>query len=109
MGRAVIGFSASAVETPFLAVDLNALERNIETMRRRIIVEGGIGWRPHTKAIKIPALAHRLMQAGAHGVTCAKLDEAELMASAGVRDILIANQVATPSKAARLARLLRHA
>jgi D-serine deaminase-like pyridoxal phosphate-dependent protein len=105
----VIGQPAAALETPFLAVDLDALERNIATMRRRIIVEAGTGWRPHTKAIKVPALAHRLLQAGAHGVTCAKLDEAELMASAGIRDILLANQIASPSKAARLARLLRHA
>lgn len=107
--HSVIGRPARAVETPFLAVDLEALERNIATMRRRILVEGGTGWRPHTKAIKLPALAHRLLQAGAHGVTCAKLDEAEVMAAAGIRDILIANQVASPAKAARLAGLLRHA
>src|SRR5262249_58973493 len=83
--------------------------RNIARMRRVIITEAKVGWRPHTKGIKIPALAHRLLQAGALGVTCAKLGEAEVMAAAGIRDILIANEVVGPSKLARLAHLQRHA
>jgi len=69
----------------------------------------GIGWRPHTKGIKVPALAHRLLQAGARGITCAKLGEAEVMAAAGIRDILIANEVVGPAKIARLVNLPRHA
>ena len=46
--------------------------------------EHGVGWRPHTKAIKIPAIAYKLLAAGAHGVTVAKLSEAEIMAAAGI-------------------------
>jgi D-serine deaminase-like pyridoxal phosphate-dependent protein len=105
----LIGQPATALDTPALLVDLDLLDRNIATMRRVIIDEARIGWRPHTKSIKLPALAHKLLQAGAHGVTCAKLSEAEVMAQAGIRDILIANQVVGASKLARLAGLSRHA
>ena len=52
---------------------------------------------------KIPALAHKLLAAGALGITCAKLGEAEVMAAAGIRDILIANQIVGPQKITRLA------
>jgi len=105
----LIGHPLSSLETPVLLVDLGKLERNIATMRRIIIEEAGIKWRPHTKAIKTPAIAHKLLLAGAHGITCAKLSEAEVMAAAGIRDILIANQVVGPTKIARLVHLLRHA
>ena len=106
---AMIGRPIRDLDTPVLLVDLDKLERNIATMRRVIIQEAGIGWRPHSKAIKTPAIAHMLLRAGAHGVTCAKLGEAEVMAAAGIRDILIANQVVGEQKVARLAHLLRHA
>jgi D-serine deaminase-like pyridoxal phosphate-dependent protein len=105
----MIGRPVRDLETPALLVDLDKLEQNIATMRRVIIQEAGIGWRPHCKAIKTPAIAHMLLRAGAHGVTCAKLGEAEVMAAAGIRDILIANQVVGEQKVARLAHLQRHA
>jgi D-serine deaminase-like pyridoxal phosphate-dependent protein len=50
-----------------------------------------------------------LLAAGAIGVTCGKLGEAEVMAAAGIRDILVANQVVGPYKVARLAAIQRHA
>jgi D-serine deaminase-like pyridoxal phosphate-dependent protein len=103
------GHPVDRLDTPVLLVDLDRLERNIAVMKRTIIDEAGIKWRPHTKAIKTPALAHTLLRAGAHGVTCAKLGEAEVMAQAGIRDILIANQVVGESKLARLAGLCRYA
>src|SRR5205823_10129157 len=65
----------------------------------------GINWRPHTKGLKSPALVERLLAAGASGITCAKTSEAEVMAEAGVRDILIANQVVGAAKIARLLRV----
>jgi D-serine deaminase-like pyridoxal phosphate-dependent protein len=101
------GRPVAELETPVLLVDLDVLERNIARMRRIIITEAGVGWRPHTKGIKVPALAHKLLRAGAIGITCAKLGEAEVMAAAGIDHILIANQVVGPSKLARLARLAR--
>ncbi|MFI5339248.1 MAG: DSD1 family PLP-dependent enzyme [Candidatus Methylomirabilales bacterium] len=105
----MVGHPIRDLDTPVLLVDLDKLDRNIAKMRQVIMAEAGIGWRPHTKAIKTPAIAHKLLQAGAHGVTCAKLSEAEVMAAAGIRDILIANQVVGTAKIARLVRLLRHA
>ena len=105
----MVGKSIKDLDTPALRVDLDLLEQNIATMKRVIIDEAGIQWRPHTKAIKTPALAHKLLRAGAHGITCAKLSEAEVMASAGIRNILIANQVVGASKLARLAGLCHHA
>jgi len=105
----LVGHPVTDFETPVLLVDLDKLEQNIATMKRVIIDQAGIRWRPHTKAIKTPAIAHKLLAAGAHGVTCAKLSEAEVMAQAGIRDILIANQVVGASKLARLAGLSRHA
>jgi len=106
---AMIGRPIRDLDTPALMVDLDKLERNIATMRRVIIQEARIGWRPHCKAIKTPAIAHMLLRAGAHGVTCAKLGEAEVMAAAGIQDILIANQVVGDQKITRLVHLLRHA
>ena len=105
----LIGQARDALDTPVLLVDLDVLESNIQSMARTITQEAGVGWRPHTKGMKSPALAHLLLQAGALGVTCAKLGEAEVMAAAGIRDILVANQVVGPQKVARLAHLRRHA
>ncbi len=105
----MIGQPVTALDTPVLTVDLDAMERNIALMRRVVVEQAGIGWRPHTKAIKVPAIAHMLLAAGAHGVTCAKLAEAEVMAAAGISDILIANQIVTPAKIARLVHLRRRA
>ena len=68
-----------------------------------------VAWRPHAKAFKCPAIAHALRKAGAIGVTVAKVSEAEVMAAAGIDDILIAHLVVGPSKTARLAALQRQA
>jgi D-serine deaminase-like pyridoxal phosphate-dependent protein len=101
----VIGSSKFDLDTPALLLDLDVLDRNIERMAATFRA-AGVGWRPHTKAIKVPALAQRLLQAGALGVTCAKLGEAEVMAAAGIRDILIANQIVGEAKTSRLMRVL---
>jgi D-serine deaminase-like pyridoxal phosphate-dependent protein len=98
----------SVLDTPVLWVDLGAMESNIAYLAD-YFRSAGVSWRPHTKGIKVPAIAHMTIAAGAIGVTCAKLAEAEVMAAAGIRDILIANQVVGPIKVARLANLRRHA
>ncbi len=89
------------LDTPALLVDLDALEHNAQLMARRC-AEAGIAWRPHVKACKSPAMALRLLEAGAVGVTCAKATEALAMARGGVTDILIANEVVSDQKVARL-------
>ena len=76
----MIGHSKWDLDTPALLLDLAAMDRNIERMAATFR-EAGVGWRPHTKAIKIPAIAHKLLRAGALGVTCAKVSEAEVMFS----------------------------
>jgi D-serine deaminase-like pyridoxal phosphate-dependent protein len=103
-----VGLHKSEIDTPFLWVDLERLERNIAQLAG-YCRQAGVAWRPHTKGIKTPALAHKLLAAGAIGVTCAKLGEAEIMAAAGIGDILIANQVVGPHKITRLVNLRPHA
>ena len=56
---AMIGRPIAELETPVLLVDLDAFERNVARMRQVIIGEAGVGWRPHTKGIKTPAIAHK--------------------------------------------------
>jgi D-serine deaminase-like pyridoxal phosphate-dependent protein len=106
--RGLIGQSKSALDTPALLVDLDVMEANIA----RIVATcraHGVAWRPHSKAHKTPEIAQMQIAAGAIGVTCAKLGEAEVMAAAGIRDILIANQIVGPIKIARLVHLADHA
>lgn len=108
MSTGTVGLPKQALDTPALIVDVDALDRNVARMM--VTFRGaGIGWRPHTKGIKTPAIAHRLLAAGALGVTCAKVSEAEVMAAAGIRDILIANQVIGETKVRRLAQLCSYA
>ena len=109
MQLSMIGQPTAALDTPVLLVDLDTLERNIGRMARTIVHQAGVQWRPHIKGIKTPALAHALLKAGAIGVTCAKLGEAEVMAAAGIDDLLIANQIVGAQKIARLVNLRRHA
>ena len=103
-----VGLPQEALDTPALIVDLDVLERNVARMAGTFR-QAGVGWRPHTKGIKVPAVAHRLLAAGAFGVTCAKVREAEVMAGAGIRDILIANEVIGEVKTRRLAELCTQA
>lgn len=92
-------------DTPCLLLDLDAFERNVARMHRAIVTEGGKRWRPHVKALRAPALTLRLQQAGARGVTCATVGEAETMVAAGITDVLIASQVVGGDAVARLVRL----
>ncbi len=108
LSRDLIGQSKFALDTPALLVDLDVMEANIA----RIVATcraHGVAWRPHSKAHKTPEIANMEIAAGAIGITCAKLGEAEVMATAGIRDILIANQIVGPTKIGRLVRLAEHA
>jgi D-serine deaminase-like pyridoxal phosphate-dependent protein len=99
-----VGLPVSELDTPALLIDLESLDHNVEKMARHF-KERGVAWRPHAKAFKCTAIAHRLRRAGAIGVTVAKVSEAEVMAAGGIDDILIAHLVVGPSKVARLAAL----
>jgi len=103
-----VGLTKNELDTPALWVDLDILESNIALLAQHFKA-AGVNWRPHTKGIKTPAIAHKALAAGAIGVTCAKLSEAEVMAAAGIKDILIANEVVGAKKISRLVNLRRHA
>lgn len=103
-----VGLNKSELDTPVLWTDLDKLEHNIDLLGA-YFRDAGVAWRPHTKGVKVPAIAHKAIAAGAMGVTCAKLGEAEIMAAAGIKDILIANQVVGPQKYLRLVNLCRSA
>jgi len=95
------------IDTPALLIDLDTMERNIEIMAE-FFERHTSNLRPHTKTHKCPVLAHKQLRAGAKGITCAKLGEAEVMAGAGISDILIANQIIGEQKITRLANLAHH-
>ncbi|MCG9130651.1 DSD1 family PLP-dependent enzyme [Candidatus Poribacteria bacterium] len=102
-----IGMHKTELDTPALLIDLDKMEANIETMASYFSTVNA-DLRPHVKTHKTPIISHKQIAAGAIGVTCAKLGEAEAVIHAGIRDVLIANQVVGPHKIARLINLAKH-
>src|SRR5262245_54188189 len=94
------------LETPVAIVDLDKLESNI-TRFQAYLSQHGIANRPHIKTHKIPEIAHMQLTAGAVGITCQKLGEAEVMADAGVKDIFLPYNILGDAKLERLASLAR--
>jgi D-serine deaminase-like pyridoxal phosphate-dependent protein len=92
------------IPTPAATVDLDALERNIAKMAARAKA-AGLALRPHAKSNKTPAIGKRQLAAGASGVCCAKLSEAEILTAAGVGPILLTSPIAGALNATRAARL----
>ncbi|MGI9255164.1 MAG: alanine racemase, partial [Thermomicrobiales bacterium] len=97
------------LDTPVMVVDEAILHQNIAEMQA-FAKSVGVNLRPHIKTHKTPQIARLQLQAGAIGVTCAKLGEAEVMAhEAGVKDILIAYPQVGQPKLDRLLKLMDHA
>ena len=92
--------------TPCAVVDLDAVDRNIAHVQA-LCEAAGRSNRPHIKTHKSPILARRQLDAGAIGITCQKLGEAEVMADAGIEDILIATNIIGAARSGRLAALQR--
>jgi D-serine deaminase-like pyridoxal phosphate-dependent protein len=90
--------------SPFLTVDLDVVDRNIRRLQR-YCDDHGIALRPHVKTHKMPEIASRQLRAGAHGIACQKLGEAEVMADHGLDDILVTFPLVGVEKADRLAAL----
>src|SRR5439155_1808156 len=86
--------------------DLDRVDRNIARMQAYCDT-AGLALRPHVKTHKLPVLAHAQMRAGAVGIACQKLGEAEVMAAAGLDDILVTFPLVGRAKAERLASLAR--
>lgn len=91
--------------TPALVIDMDRVERNIERVQN-VCDSAGVANRPHIKTHKSPLLAKLQVKAGAKGITCQKLGEAEVMAHAGIDDILISYNLIGDEKMARLGALL---
>ena len=89
------------LDTPVLLVDADAFERNVARMAR-LCADAGVACRPHAKAHKSPEVARIQIEAGAVGMCCAKLGEAEVMAAAGIADLHITTPVVGASKIMRL-------
>ena len=101
-----VGRAKADLDTPALWVDLDTLDRNIADLARHFAA-ANVNWRPHMKGVRVPAIAHQAIAAGAIGVTCATIREAEAMALSGVNDILIANEMVGERKISRLVQLCR--
>ncbi len=99
---------AQELDTPCMVIDEAVLHQNIAEMAAwaRSI---GVALRPHIKTHKTPEIAKLQLAAGAIGVTCAKLGEAEVMASAGVEDIVIGHEIVGAPKIRRLLALMERA
>jgi D-serine deaminase-like pyridoxal phosphate-dependent protein len=89
------------VDTPALVVNLDQMEKNIAAMASFGRTHD-LAIRPHIKSHKIPELAWKQVKAGAVGITCQKLGEAEVMADAGLSDILVSYPIIGPLKLRRL-------
>ena len=95
----------SDVPTPALLFDIDILDRNIAVMRGRAAALG-VKLRPHAKAHKCVEIGQRIMAAGAIGISCATINEAEAMALGGITGILLTAPLVSPNATERLRRLL---
>src|SRR3989442_15111738 len=96
------------IPTPALLLDLDRFERNLARMASHVRTAGK-HVRPHAKTHRCPEIARRQIAAGALGVACAKLGEAEGMAGAGIRGLLLTTEIVPPPSIRRLLRLLAEA
>ena len=95
----------SELDTPAVTIDLDRLEANIRRVQAMVAASGNAN-RPHIKTHKIPAIAKMQMAAGAVGITCQKLGEAEVFIDAGVADdILLTFNIVGEAKTDRLMEL----
>ena len=92
------------LDTPALLIDLDALQANIATLLNRLHGTG-VAVRPHLKTAKCPEVARLLVEAGCTGFCVAKLGEAEVLAEAGIDDLLITSEIAGKAKLARMVAL----
>jgi D-serine deaminase-like pyridoxal phosphate-dependent protein len=97
-----------SLNTPALLLDLDALDRNIAAMAAHAKA-AGINLRPHAKGAKSVEIGRRQVAAGAIGICCATLGEAEVIAGAGIADVLVTSPVVTPAMIDRLMTLNQRA
>ena len=101
-----LGDSLDALDTPAIIIDLPLMEANIAKLMD-VFRGRNVHVRPHLKTVKSPELAQLLLNAGAAGGCVAKVSEAEIMAHAGIEDLLITSEIVGKPKLARLVALVR--
>lgn len=101
------GLSLWDLPTPALVIDLDAFESNMKRMNDHLAGKK-LKLRPHAKTHKCPIIAKRQMQLGAVGICAAKVGEAEVLAAAGLKEILITSPIVTPDKIARVIELAKN-
>jgi D-serine deaminase-like pyridoxal phosphate-dependent protein len=94
----------ATIPTPALVVDLDAFEANVQKMAEHCR-QAKCGFRPHAKTHKCPAIAQRQMTAGARGICAATVPEAEALAAAGIRGILLTSPIVDAGKIVRMVAL----
>jgi D-serine deaminase-like pyridoxal phosphate-dependent protein len=94
------------LETPYVLINEQKMKRNIVHMAEAVKHQG-VQLRPHVKTHKVPEFAKLQLEAGAVGITVAKVAEAEIMASQGITDIFVAYPIVVPSKIKRVIQLAR--
>jgi len=99
----------SEIDTPALIVDLDLMEKNIETMASFFRDKKGKNFRPHYKTPKSPFISWKQIRSGAKGISCQKLGEAETLILSGITDLLITNEIVGDYKIKRLMSLRKHA
>ena len=104
---AAVGMRLEQVDTPALILDLDAFEANIK--RLADAVAGRVRVRAHAKTHKCPEIGKRQVAAGAVGVCCQKVSEAEAMVEGGIADVLVSNEIVGTQKLERLAALTKRA
>ncbi len=104
MFEEMIGRHKTEIDTPALLLDMGAVERNIAKMAD-FFSDKACKLRPHIKTHKLPLIAQKQIEAGAIGITCAKLGEAKVFLEAGIKDVLIANEIVGRVKIQRLVNL----
>jgi D-serine deaminase-like pyridoxal phosphate-dependent protein len=102
----LVGQPLDALDTPKLLIDLDVVDANLRKLFSAAR-ERGVQVRTHFKSLKCAGLARYIVSRGGATFLCAKLNEAEVLADAGIRDILIANEVVGAPKLPRLAALAR--
>ncbi|MDH7568876.1 MAG: alanine racemase, partial [Armatimonadota bacterium] len=96
------------LDTPVVVVDVDVMEGNLRRAAEYCRAHG-LALRPHTKTHKTPEIARRQIELGSPGITVAKLGEAEVMADAGIDDLLIAYPQLGAQKIHRLMALCERA
>jgi D-serine deaminase-like pyridoxal phosphate-dependent protein len=100
--------SRAALNTPVLVLDIEALDRNIAAMAATVKAHN-VALRPHAKTHKSVDIARRQLTAGAVGLCCAKIGEAEVLADGGITGLLITSPITAPAAIERLAALAKRA